>query len=108
MEPVEENGLRGRFVLCSIGSQAATQKMGMRPFNVKKQNLIGEIPITNEHIKNNQEIRRVLAKSRIYPEELPSEEDIKKLEKRIKKDSENLIENTVALPAEWDPASPGK
>lgn len=67
-------------------------------FNVKKQNLLGEAQITNEHIKNNQDVRHVLAKSHIYPEELPPEEDIKKLEKRIKKDSEKFVESPEALP----------
>ena len=67
-------------------------------FNVKKQNLLGEAQITNEHIKNNQDVRHVLAKSHIYPEELPQEEDIKKLEKRIKRDSEKFVESPEALP----------
>lgn len=55
-------------------------------FNVKKQNVQGEARITDEHVKNNQDVRRVLAKSDIYPEELPAEEDVKKLEKRHKKE----------------------
>lgn len=67
-------------------------------FNVKKQNLVGEAQIANEHIKNNQDVRYVLAKSHIYPEELPPEEDIKKLEKRIENESEKFIENPDPLP----------
>jgi DNA-damage-inducible protein D len=60
-------------------------------FNVKKQNLVEERQIIQEHVKNNQDVRHVLAKSNIYPEELPAEEDIKKLEKRIKKENEHLL-----------------
>lgn len=67
-------------------------------FNVKKQNLVGEIQIANEHIKNNQDVRHVLSKSHIYPEKLAPEEDIKKLEKRIKNESEKFIENPDVLP----------
>lgn len=67
-------------------------------FNVKKQNLVGEQQIIQEHIKNNQDVRHVLAKSHIYPEELPAEEDIKKLEKRFKKENEQITENPNALP----------
>jgi len=67
-------------------------------YNVKKQNLVGEAQIANEHTKNNQDVRHVLIKSSIYPEELPPEEDIKKLEKRIKSESKKLIENPDALP----------
>lgn len=67
-------------------------------FNVKKQNLFGESQIENEHIKNNRDVRHVLLKSQIYPEELPPEEDIKKLENRIKKETEKFIEKPDVLP----------
>ncbi len=53
-------------------------------FNVKKNNLKGEVNITSEHVKNNKDIRGLLGKSGIKPEELPAEEDIKKLERRVK------------------------
>ena len=53
-------------------------------FNIKKNNLNGENNITIEHIKNNQDVRTLLGKSGIKPENLPVEEDIKKLERRVK------------------------
>lgn len=53
-------------------------------FNVKKNNLKGEGNITHEHVKNNTDVRSLLGKSGIKPEELPVEEDIKKLERRVK------------------------
>ena len=53
-------------------------------FNVKKNDLKGEGNITNEHVKNNKDVRGLLGKSGIKPEELPAEEDIKKLERRVK------------------------
>jgi DNA-damage-inducible protein D len=53
-------------------------------FNVKKNDLKGEGNITNEHVKNNKDVRGLLSKSGIKPEELPAEEDIKKLERRVK------------------------
>lgn len=37
-------------------------------FNVKKNNLFGELRIANEHVKNNLDVRDVLAKSDIRPE----------------------------------------
>jgi DNA-damage-inducible protein D len=55
----------------------------MTNFNVKKENLNGEPKITDEHIKNNSEVRGVLVKNKIYPEKLPPEEDIKKLNKKL-------------------------
>ncbi len=49
-----------------------------------KSDLKGEPPITTEHVKNNKDIRALLAKSGIKPEELPHERDIKELEKLLK------------------------
>ena len=51
-------------------------------FNVKKENLEGENRITSEHIKNRDDIRNLLSKRGIKPEELPPEEDIRKLERK--------------------------
>jgi DNA-damage-inducible protein D len=53
-------------------------------FNVKKNDLKGEGNITSEHVKNNKDVRSLLGKSGIKPEELPAEEVIKKLERRVK------------------------
>lgn len=50
-------------------------------FNVEKEDLQGEPPITDEHVRNNQEIRGLLLKRGIRPEDLPPEEDIKRLER---------------------------
>lgn len=62
-------------------------------FNVKKDNLKGEDRITGEHVRNNAEVRGLLSKRGIKPEELPPEEDIKKLQSRVKKD-EKMIAST--------------
>lgn len=67
-------------------------------FNVKKNNLFGESRIANEHVKNNLDVRDVLAKSDIRPEELPPEEDIKKLERRVKAEDKKSLKNTGKLP----------
>ncbi|HBE77669.1 MAG TPA: DNA damage-inducible protein D, partial [Firmicutes bacterium] len=62
-----------------------------------KNNFCGEILITDEHVKNNQDVRNLLAKSNIHPEELPPEEDIKKLERRVKADDKKLASVTTKL-----------
>lgn len=67
-------------------------------FNVKKEGLNGELEITEEHVKNNQDVRNLLAKSKILPENLPPEEDIKKLERKLKSESKNLGKELNALP----------
>lgn len=52
-------------------------------FNTEQNDLQGENAITREHVKNSSDVRKLLAKSGIRPEELPPEEDIKKLERRL-------------------------
>lgn len=60
-------------------------------FNVKKdQALTGELPIAHEHVKNNENMRDMLDKSGIRPEALPPEEDIKKLERKLKSEDKKL------------------
>jgi DNA-damage-inducible protein D len=66
-------------------------------FNVKKDNLHGEMQITEEYVKNHSDVRQLLIKSNIYPEELPPEEDIKKVERRIKSQDEKSLENLPEL-----------
>ena len=64
-------------------------------FNVKKNDLRGETTITHEHIKNNTDIRDLLGKSGIKPEQLPPEEDIKKLERRVKNAGKELAKKKL-------------
>lgn len=53
-------------------------------FNLIKNNLHGEDDISCEHVKNNRNVRDLLGRSGIKPEELPAEEDIKKVERKLK------------------------
>lgn len=67
--------------------------------NVQTEDLYGESKITEEHVQNNQSVRAMLAERGIQPEELPPEEDIKKLERRVKTDEKKLAKQN-AFPAE--------
>ena len=66
----------------------------MTNYNVENKDLFGEAPITNEHVQNNIEIRKMLGGRGIKPEELPPAEDIKKLERRTKSQDKKMIEET--------------
>ena len=66
-------------------------------FNTKKNNLRGERFITDEHVKNNQDVRDLLGKSGIKPEALPPEEDIKKLERRLKSEGKKIAKDVKRL-----------
>lgn len=46
--------------------------------------------ISTEHIKNNKGVRKLLLDRGIIPEELPAEEDIKKLERRVKSEEKQI------------------
>ena len=72
--------------------------------NVNKQNLQCERLITNEHITNNKNVRNLLGDSGIKPETLPPEEDLKKLERRVKSQEKKLAKQTQLLdkPQETD------
>ncbi len=72
-------------------------------FNVKKDNLFGEPRITKENIKNNKDVRELLAKSGITPENLPPEQDIKKLERKVKSDERKMAVTTKKLPCKNTP-----
>lgn len=62
-------------------------------FNVRKSEMYGEGEITYEHVKNNLDVRAVLAKSGIRPERLAPAEDIKKVERRLKSEDKKLLKD---------------
>lgn len=76
--------------LPSVTIAAKTLATEMTNLNVEQKDLHGETPITNEHIQNNSSVREMLVQRGIKPETLPPEEDIKKLERRVKTEEKKL------------------
>ena len=70
----------------------------MTNYNVQQDDLQGEPVITKEHVQNNQSVREMLGQRGIKPENLPPEEDIKKLERRVKTDEKKLEKQSGKLP----------
>lgn len=66
-------------------------------FNTKEKKLNSESRISNEHIKNNLGVRKLLLDRDIVPEDVPAEEDIKKLERRVNSETNNLSKNPDKL-----------
>ncbi|HNX17632.1 MAG TPA: DNA damage-inducible protein D [Methanoregula sp.] len=62
-------------------------------FNVTKEDMHGEDPITVEHVQNNQDIRELLLKRGIQPETLDPEEDLVKLERRVKSQEQQIAKH---------------
>lgn len=72
----------------------------MTNLNIEENDLQGEFPIAKEHIQNNQSVRTMLKQRGITPEQLPPEEDIKKVERRVKADEKKLMGQAGKLPSE--------
>ena len=70
----------------------------MTNYNVESKNLYGEQPITQEHIQNNNSVRGMLGTRGIKPEELPADEDIKKLERRVQNEEKKIEQSSPKLP----------
>lgn len=68
-------------------------------FNIRKDCLETERQIASEHVKNNEDVRKILTDRDIKPEELPAAEDAKKVERRLKSDEKKLpSKSTASLP----------
>ena len=59
-------------------------------FNVKRDELRTENEIGEEHVKSNTGVRKVLTDRGITPESLPPDEDVKKVERRVRKEQNKL------------------
>ena len=69
----------------------------MTNYNVEEKDLQGETAITVEHVENNTSVRDMLGQRGIKPENLPASEDIKKLERRVKREEKKLAEQSGKL-----------
>lgn len=68
-------------------------------FNSKSKNLRSEQSISEEHITNNRSVRKTLLSRGITPEKLPAEEDIKKIERKLKSDEKKSLKKPDKLGA---------
>lgn len=62
-------------------------------FNTKGKGLNTEQGISEEHIINNRSVRKTLVSRGIYPENLPAEEDIKKVERKLKSEEKKNLKD---------------
>ncbi|MBI5299602.1 MAG: DNA damage-inducible protein D, partial [Deltaproteobacteria bacterium] len=66
-------------------------------FNVVRDNLKNEVVIGGEHVKNNREVRELLGRNNIRPENLPPAEDIKKVVHKLASEGKKLSKTTRKL-----------
>ena len=69
----------------------------MTNYNVEEKDLRGETAINVEHVENNTSVRDMLGQRGIKPENLPASEDIRKLERRVKREEKKLAEQSGKL-----------
>ncbi len=51
----------------------------------------GENQITHEHIENNKAVRKMLIQRGVKPEQLPPDEDVKKLQRKLESDKKKVL-----------------
>ena len=66
-------------------------------FNINQNALRTESTITDEHIRNNREVRQLLVDRGIVPEALPPAEDVKKVERRLQSEQKKLPKRAKQL-----------
>jgi len=66
-------------------------------FNAKENEMRTENQISNEHITNNKTVRQTLISRGIQPENLNPEEDINKIDRRLKSDEKKSLKNPKKL-----------
>ena len=79
--------------LPTISIKAKDFAAEMTSVNVQTKDLQSETMIAKEHIDNNAAVRRMLLERGIVPEELPTAEDIKKVERRLASEEKKAVEN---------------
>ncbi len=66
-------------------------------FNVTQNDLRTQWAISGEHVKNNEEVRKLLVDRGIVPEELPPAEDVKKVARRLASEQKKLPKRVERL-----------
>jgi DNA-damage-inducible protein D len=66
-------------------------------FNAREQQMHTENKISREHITNNEAVRNTLLERGIRPESLAPDEDIKKVERRLKSEQKKSLQNPDGL-----------
>ncbi len=66
-------------------------------FNAKDKSMATEHAISNEHVTNNTSVRNTLISRGIVPENLPPEEDVKKVERKLTANSKKSLKDNTGF-----------
>ena len=79
--------------LPTISIKAKDLAAEMTGLNVQSKDLTGQSKIEKEHIDNNTAVRDMLNKRGIVPENLPTAEDVKKLQRKLEGDEKKILKD---------------
>lgn len=65
--------------------------------NVVEKDLQGLNPIEREHVDNSEAVRRILIQRGVKPENLPVEQDVKKIKRKLESDKKKVIKDVKKL-----------
>lgn len=75
----------------------------MTNYGIESNDLHGLHDLVDEHVENNESVRTALVRRGIIPEDLPAVEDIKKVERRAKRDERRIEGKGFRDPHKHDP-----
>ncbi|WP_219717592.1 DNA damage-inducible protein D [Zhihengliuella halotolerans] len=76
--------------LSPLALSAKTLVNEMSRHNISRSELHGAGPLAAEHVSNSESVRSMLQERGIKPEDLPAEEDIRKVQRRVSRDHDAL------------------
>lgn len=77
--------------LSTVNIKAKDFAAEMTSVNVQSKDLKGQTKIEKEHVDNNTAVRNIMLERGITPELQPADEDVKKVEKRLKADEKKVL-----------------
>ena len=86
--------------LPSVTIAAKGLATSMTAHNAVEKSLRGTDQFRNEHVDNNASVRQTLVSRGIVPEDLPPEEDVKKVERRVRSDERKLKKPSAGFPSD--------
>lgn len=80
--------------LPTISIKAKDLAAEMTGLNVQTKDLKGQTKIETEHVDNNRAVRNMLTQRGIVPENLPRDEDVKKLKRKLDGEEKKLLKGS--------------
>ncbi|WP_246008307.1 hypothetical protein [Chitinophaga lutea] len=77
----------------TLTSKAKDFATELTSHNVIEKDLGAEEEISDEHVDNNLAVRKMLQERGVRPEQLPPEEDVKKVQRKLNVDAKKVPDN---------------